>query len=90
MAKEIEENKETIESEIDQVTSKQKLDEKAKKESRKKTRKIVFRILLVVTILFLINVYIILAILYRGENFTITLDSELRKRGIIDNIRKKR
>lgn len=76
MAKEIEENKETIESEIDQATSKQKLEEKARKESKKRTRKIVFRILLGVIILFLVNVYFILAILYRGENFTITLDSE--------------
>ena len=75
MAKEIE-NEETIESEIDQVTASQKLDEKAKKEKKKRARKKVFKVLLVVTVLFLINVYFILAIFYRGENFTITLDSE--------------
>ena len=75
MAKEIE-NGETIESEIDQVTASQKLDEKAKKEKKKRARKKVLKVLLVVTILFLINVYFILALFYRGENFTITLDSE--------------
>ena len=40
--------------------------------------------LLVVTILFLVNVYLILAIIYRGENFTITLDSEYgRESGLV-------
>lgn len=75
MAKEIE-KEETIESEIDQATASQKLDEKAKKEKRRRARKKVLKLLLGVTILFLINVYFILAIYYRGENFTITLDSE--------------
>lgn len=75
MAKEIE-NEQTIESEIDQATASQKLDEKARKEKMRRARQKVLKVLLVVTILFLINVYIILAIFYRGENFTITLDSE--------------
>jgi len=75
MANEVE-NKETIESDIDQATASQKLDEKAKKQKKKRARQKVLKVLLVVTILFLINVYIILAIFYRGENFTITLDSE--------------
>ena len=75
------ENNETIDGAIDQITSRQKLDEKAKKASRKKARKIVFKILLVVTILFLVNVYIILSLIYKGENFTITLDSEYGREG---------
>jgi len=83
MAKEIE-NEETIESAIDQATASQKLDEKAKKERRKRARQKVFKVLLAVTILFLVNVYIILAIFYRGENFTVTLDSEYgRERGLV-------
>ena len=80
MAKDIE-NEETIESEIDQATASQKLDEKARKEKKIKARQKVFKVLLVVTILFLINVYIILAIFYRGENFTVTLDSEYGREG---------
>ena len=83
MAREIE-NEETIESEIDQVTASQKLDEKARKQRKKRARQKVLKVLLAVTILFLINVYIILAIFYRGENFTITLDSEYgRESGLI-------
>ena len=75
---------ETIESAVDLATSRQKLDEKAKKQSRKKARKIIFKILLAVTILFLVNVYIILSIMYKGENFTVTLDSEYgRESGLV-------
>ena len=84
MAKEIEENEQTIESAIDQTTASQKLDEKAKKQKKRRARQKVLRILLAVTILFLVNVYIILAIFYRGENFTITLDSEYgRESGLV-------
>ena len=83
MAKEIE-NEETIESAIDQATASKKLDAKAKKNKKKQLRKKVLKILLVVTILFLVNIYIILAIFYRGENFTITLDSEYgRESGLV-------
>lgn len=83
MANEIE-NEVTIESEIDQATASQKLDEKARKEKKKKARQKVFKVLLAVTILFLINIYIILAIFYRGENFTVTLDSEYgRESGLV-------
>ena len=83
MAKKIE-DEEIIGSAIDQVTASQKLDEKARKEKKKKARRKVFKVLLGVTILFLINVYIILAIFYRGENFTVTLDSEYgRESGLI-------
>lgn len=83
MAKEIE-NNETIESAIDQVTASQKLDEKARREKKKRARRKVLKVLLAVTILFLINIYIILAIFYRGENFTVTLDSEYgRESGLV-------
>lgn len=83
MANEIE-KEETIESAVDQATASQKLDEKAKKEKRKKIRRKVFKVLLAVTIVFLINIYIILAIFYRGENFTVTLDSEYgRESGLV-------
>ena len=75
MAKEIE-NEQTIESEIDQITASKKLDEKAKKQRKRQARKKVLKVLLGVIVLFLVNVYFILAIFYRGENFTITLDSE--------------
>lgn len=84
MANEDLEIEDTIESEVEEKTSKQKLDEKARKESRKRARRKVFRILLAVTILFLVNVYIVLAIFYRGENFTVTLDSEYgRESGLV-------
>ena len=83
MAKEIE-NEETIESEVIQATASQKLDEKARKEKKKRARRKVFKVLLAVTVLFLVNLYIILAIFYRGENFTITLDSEYgRESGLV-------
>ena len=40
--------------------------------------------MLVIIILFLINVYIILALFYKGENFTVTLDSEYgRESGLV-------
>lgn len=84
MAKQDIEIEDTIELEIEEKISKQKLDEKAKKESRKRARYKVFKILLAVTVLFLVNVYIILAIFYRGENFTVTLDSEYgRESGLV-------
>ena len=77
-------NQETIDETIEQTTSKQKLDEKARKAKKRKARHKVFKVLLGVTILFLINIYIILAIFYRGENFTITLDSEYgRESGLV-------
>lgn len=83
MANEIE-NKETIESTVDQATASQKLDEKAKKQKKKKARQKVLKVLLAVTVLFLVNIYIILAIFYKGENFTITLDSEYgRESGLV-------
>ena len=84
MANEAIENEETVEDKIDETTAGQKLEEKAKKEKKKKARRTIFKILLVVVILFLINIYIILALIYRGENFTVTLDSEYgRESGLV-------
>jgi len=84
MANEAIENEETVEDKIDETTAGQKLEEKAKKEKKKKARRTIFKILLVVVILFLINIYIILALIYRGENFTATLDSEYgRESGLV-------
>ena len=77
-------NQETIEEQIEQTTAGQKIEEKARKEKRKKTRRTIFKILLAVIVLFLINLYIILSIFYRGENFTLTLDSEYgRESGLV-------
>lgn len=84
MADETIEKQETVEDKIDETTAGQKLEEKAKKEKKKKARRTIFKILLVVVILFLINIYIILALIYRGENFTVTLDSEYgRESGLV-------
>lgn len=84
MASEIKENEELTEVDIEQATASQKLEEKAKKEKKKRARRKVLKVLLAVTILFLINTYIILSIFYRGENFTITLDSEYgRESGLV-------
>ena len=84
MANETIENQENEEDKIDEITAGQKLEEKAKKEKKKKARRTIFKILLVVVILFLVNIYIILALIYRGENFTVTLDSEYgRESGLV-------
>lgn len=84
MANKIVKKEEIIESTVDQLTASQRLNEKAKKEKKKRARKKVFKILLTLIILFLINIYIILAIFYRGENFTVTLDSEYgRESGLV-------
>ena len=84
MANETTKNEPTLEEKIDETTAGQKLEEKAKKEKRKRTRRIAFRILLGIIVLFMINVYIILSIFYRGENFTVTLDSEYgRESGLV-------
>lgn len=84
MANTIEKDEEIIESTVDKVTASQRLDEKAKKEKKKRARRKVFKVLLILIIIFLINIYFILAIFYRGENFTVTLDSEYgRESGLI-------
>ena len=56
--------------------AKEKVKESAKKVVKKKARLTILKIVLLIIILFLTNLYIILAIIYRGENFTVTLDSE--------------
>lgn len=61
-----------------------KIIDAAKKEKRKKLRKKILKITLTAIILFLINLYIILGIIYKGENFTVTLDSEYgRESGLV-------
>lgn len=59
---------------------KQKIKTAAEKEARRKKRERVLKLLLLAIVLFVINLYIILSILYKGESFTVSLDSELRKR----------
>lgn len=84
MANEEIKNEATLEEQVQQATANQRIDKKAKKEKRKKTAKVVFRVLLILIILFLVNVYIILSIFYKGENFTVTLDSEYgRESGLV-------
>lgn len=84
MANEEIKNEQTLDEQVEQTTATQKIDEKAKKEKRKKIRSRILKTLLIVIILFLINVYIILSIFYKGENFTVTLDSEYgRESGLV-------
>ena len=84
MANEEIKNEQTLDEQVEQTTAGQKIEEKAKKEKRKRIRHKVFRTLLVVIIIFLINVYIILSLFYKGENFTVTLDSEYgRESGLV-------
>ena len=62
----------------------EKLKKTADKDARKKRRRTIAKIILTVIILFLINLYIILEIIYKGENFTVTLDSEYgRESGLV-------
>ena len=84
MANEEIKNEQTLDEQVEQTTVTQKIDEKAKKEKRKRIRSRILKTLLIVIILFLINVYIILSIFYKGENFTVTLDSEYgRESGLV-------
>ena len=84
MANEKNVNEQTLEKQIEQMTSGQRLDEKAKKARRKQRRKTIFKVLIAVMLLFLINIYIILSIVYKGENFTVSLDSEYgRESGLV-------
>lgn len=64
--------------------AKKKVEETAKKTVKKKTRARVLKILLIIVILFLVNLYVILGLIYKGENFTVTLDSEYgRESGLV-------
>lgn len=63
---------------------KEKIVNSAKKLARKKTRNRVLKIILIIIVLFLINLYIVLRLMYIGENFTVTLDSEYgRESGLV-------
>ena len=62
----------------------ERIKSKAGKDVRKKRIRKVAKIALTIIILFLINLYIILQLIYKGENFTVTLDSEYdRERGLV-------
>lgn len=62
----------------------EKLKKTADKDARKKRRRTIAKIVLTIVILFLINLYIILQLIYRSENFTVTLDSEYgRESGLV-------
>ena len=72
--------------------SKDKIDETTKKNKKGKLRERFLKVVLLVLIIFLINLYIILRILYEGDNFTVTLDSEFGKESnlkIYENLDKK-
>ncbi len=74
----------TLEEQIDEKTAGRRLEDKAKKEKKKKKRQIYFKAFLAIVVILLINIYIILSIMYRGENFTVTLDSEYgRESGLV-------
>ena len=74
----------TLEEQIDEKTAGRRLEDKAKKEKKKKKRQIYFKAFLAIVVILLINIYIILSIMYRGENFTVTLDSEYgRESGVV-------
>ena len=84
MANEEIKNEQTLDEQVEQTTAEQRIEEKAKKEKRKKIRSRILKTLLIVIIIFLINVYIILSLFYKGENFTVTLDSEYgRESGLV-------
>jgi len=64
--------------------AKKRVEETAKKTAKKKTRSRILKIALIIIILFLVNLYIILGLIYKGENFTVTLDSEYgRESGLV-------
>ena len=62
----------------------EKIKTRAEIDARKKKRRKILKIVLTIVILFLINIYIILQLIYKSENFTVTLDSEYgRERGLV-------
>lgn len=64
--------------------SKKQINDSAKKVVKKRTKLTLLKIIFLVILLFLVNLYIILGLIYRGENFTITLDSEYgRESGLV-------
>lgn len=68
----------------EEVKPKKKIKTKKVKDKQYKRRMRLLKIAILIIILFLINLYVVLALMYRGENFTITLDSENgRESGLI-------
>ena len=61
------------------MMARQRINQSAKKAAKKKLKIKILKITLLLLILFLVNLYIILGIIYKGQNFTITLDSEYGK-----------
>ena len=55
---------------------KKKNKDKKVKEKKKNRKVLILKIMLLATLLLLINIYAILGIMYKNENFTVTLDSE--------------
>lgn len=56
--------------------AKERIKQSAKESVKKSTRLRTLKIILLITSLFLINLYIILGIMYKGQSFTVSLDSE--------------
>lgn len=56
--------------------AKERIKQSAKESVKKSTRVRALKIILLISLLFLINLYIILGIMYKGQNFTVSLDSE--------------
>jgi len=66
------------------VLCRKKIKSRAEIDASKKRRRKILKIVLTITVLFLINLYIILQLIYRSENFTVTLDSEYgRESGLV-------
>lgn len=55
------------------------VEETIKKKAKRRTKLRVLNIILIIIVLFLVNVYIVLGIVYKGGNFTVSLDSEYGK-----------
>lgn len=77
-------NAQPLEEQVDETVLGQKIEKKAKKEKSKNRKRIAFEIFLALIILLMINLYIVLSIFYKGENFTVSLDSEYgRESGLV-------
>lgn len=77
-------NAQPLEEQVNETVLGQKIEKKAKKEKSKNRKRIAFEIFLALIILLMINLYIVLSIFYKGENFTVSLDSEYgRESGLV-------
>lgn len=62
----------------------EKIKSKAELDAKKRKRRKIIKITLTIIVLFVINLYIILQLIYKSENFTVTLDSEYgRESGLV-------